>query len=262
MLGADLCQGADPGGAVVQAGDVAELFAACVQKRFACFHADFFQRFQAVAGKAGADHINAFGAFFGQFDQRGLGVRLQPFGLAKARLESDLVAVFGQAQLFSHQAGCFVAFAVVRVAQVQGALGHAMKAHDQLVGLAVGLPVSLNRLGQGGDVAGVVVVVVDEPEFRQPAHFGRPGVNRIKHAGRGGGAVLGIGGHDQHAGHALFFELLQLRRDRRIAVAHGVAHLHVVAQRSQLLAQHARLPLRPHFQRRALGHPDAGEFGG
>jgi hypothetical protein len=69
---------------VVQAGDVAEAFAACVQKRFLGFLLDLFQRFQAVAGEAWADHIDFFDALPGHGDQGGFGVGLQPLGLAKA----------------------------------------------------------------------------------------------------------------------------------------------------------------------------------
>jgi hypothetical protein len=136
--------------------------AARVQKRLAGFHVDFFQRFQAVAGEAGADHIHPLRTCLGQGHQRGLGVGLQPFGFAKARLEGDGVLVLAQAQRLGQQAAGLVALAVVGVAQVQRALGHAVKAHHQLVGLAVGLPVFAHGGGQCGDVAGVVVVVVDK----------------------------------------------------------------------------------------------------
>ena len=106
------------------------------------------------------------------------------------------------------------------------------------------------------------MVVVHKTKLWQPAHFGRPGIHRIKHAGRGGGAVLRVGRQYQHAGDALGFEQLQLRGNRRVAVAHGVAHLDMVTKRCQLLAQHASLLLCPHLQRRALGHPNAGVLGG
>ena len=55
--------------------------------------------------------------------------------------------------------------------------------------------------------------MVDESEFRQPARFGRPGKHCVKNAGGCRGAVLGVGGHDEHAGHAVGFELLKLRRN-------------------------------------------------
>jgi hypothetical protein len=73
---------------------------------------------------------------------------------------------FAQAQRLGQQAAGLVALAVVGVAQVQRALGHAVKTHHQLVGLAVGLPVFAHGGGQRGDVAGVVVKVVDETAAR------------------------------------------------------------------------------------------------
>ena len=43
-----------------------------------------------------------------------------------------------------------------------------------------------HAFGEGLDVAGVVVVVVDEAELRQHAAAQAPLVDRIKHAGGGG----------------------------------------------------------------------------
>ena len=98
-----------------------------MEKGFLRFLLNFFQRFQAIAREAGADHVDFFHAFLGHGDQRGLGVGLKPLGFAKARLEGQFVLVFGQAQHFSQHAAGLQAFAVIRVAQVQGALGHAVR---------------------------------------------------------------------------------------------------------------------------------------
>ena len=137
---------------------------------------------------------------------------------------------------------------MVGVTQLQGALGHAMKAHHQLLGLTVQVPVGAHPGGQRGDVAVVVVVVVDEAKFGQAPDFGGPGVDRVKQAGGGGGAVLGVGRHDEHARDALVFEDLELRGDGRVAVAHGVACGHVVAARLQGLAEQLGLLVGPDFQ--------------
>src|ERR1035437_1532213 len=52
-------QGRDPLRVVVQAGDVVELFAATREEGLSTFHGYFFQRFQAVAGEAGTDHVHS-----------------------------------------------------------------------------------------------------------------------------------------------------------------------------------------------------------
>ena len=94
---------------------------------------------------------------------------------------------------------------------MQGALGHAVKAHDQLFRLAMGLPVRLNAARQCIDIARCVVVMVDKPKLRQTANIRSPFVHRIKHTGRGGGAVLRIGGQNQHPRDAVELELVKLR---------------------------------------------------
>ena len=96
-----------------------------------------------------------------------------------------------QAQALGQQARSFVAFAVVGVAQLQRALGHAMKAHHQFVGRAVVLPVGLHGACQGVDVAGVVVVVVDKAQLGHVARARGPAVDGVKHAGSGNGGGSG-----------------------------------------------------------------------
>ncbi|MCY1545077.1 hypothetical protein D9M68_810020 [compost metagenome] len=138
---------------------------------------------------------------------------------------------------------------MVGVAQVQGALGHAVKTHHQLIGLAVVHPVRADLSGQGFDVAGVVVVAVDEAQLGQMAHLQAPGGHRVEHAGGGGAAVLRVGRHDQHARHALGLEFVEHGGDGRVAVAHGVAHRHLVAAFAQVAAQQRGLPVGPHLER-------------
>ena len=210
MLRRCIGQCLNPGRAVIQAINVGKLFAARIDKGVTCFQVDFFQRFQAITGKARANQVHTFQAGCSQRNQRGLGVRLKPFGLAKAGLKSNLVSVLAQLQFFGQQACGFVAFAVVGVAQVQRTFRYAMKSHDQFFSLAIGLPVRFNPGSKGVDVAGCIVVVVDESELRQAAHFACPCVHGIKHTGRSGGAVLGVGRQNQHPAHAIGFELIKL----------------------------------------------------
>ena len=62
MLLRNIGQCADPGLRIVEAGDIAELLAAGMQEGFFGFHGDFFQRFEAIHRKTGADDLNALDA--------------------------------------------------------------------------------------------------------------------------------------------------------------------------------------------------------
>ena len=84
MLRTEISQRGNPFRTVVEARNVAEGLAPGMQESFPRFHVDFFQRFQAIAGEAGAHHIDAFEPGLRHFDKRWLGVGLQPFGPAKA----------------------------------------------------------------------------------------------------------------------------------------------------------------------------------
>ena len=106
------------------------------------------------------------------------------------------------------------------------------------------------------------MVVVDKAHLGDEPRFEAPAVDRVKHAGRGGAAVLGVGGHDEHALHAFGFQGVELRWYRWLAVAHGVADCHMVATLLQGGAQRLGLLFGEGFEGRALLGPDAGVFGG
>ena len=101
-----------------------------MQESFAAFNGNFFQRFQTVGGEAGADNVDALGAVFTQRFKGLIGVGLQPFGFAKARLESDDVVVFFQPQRLGNQAAGFVCFAMVRITLGEMKFGHAVEGHQ------------------------------------------------------------------------------------------------------------------------------------
>ena len=93
--------------------------AARMLKIFLAFLRDFFQRFQAVGDKAGADYVHAFGLLFAQLLERDCRVRLEPFGFAETRLEAEKILLRLQAQFLRQQTSGLVAFAVIGVAFVQ-----------------------------------------------------------------------------------------------------------------------------------------------
>ena len=168
-----------------------------------------------------------------------------------------------QPQALGQQAAGFLALAMVGIAQVQRAFGHAVEAHQQMRAAAGVAPVRFYALRQGLDVAGVVVVAVDETQLGNMALGARPIVDRVKHAGRGRARVLRVQGQDQDARRAFGLERIEFAGNRRTAIAHGVAHQHVVPGLAQPAAQQQRLARGPMRQRRAvLGVPDRGVFRG
>ena len=229
----------------------------------ACFLADFFQRLEAVAGEAGADHVHALDAGLGQRHQRWLGIGLQPLGLAEAGLEGHGETFLRQPQTLGQQAGGFQAFGLVGVAQVAGAFGHAVKAHHQVAAHAVGLPVLHHPLGQGLDIAWVVVVAVHKAQLGNVALGLGPVVHRVTDAGRRGAGVLRVQRQNQDARGALGLEGIELLGNGRLAIAHGKAHQHVVAGALHPLLQDLGLAARPVQQGRTqLRIPDGGVLGG
>ena len=133
-----------------------------------------------------------------------------------------------------------------------------MKAQHETLGLAVRHPVIVDALRQRGDVAGVVVIAVDEAPFGQRALAPAPLSHLVEHGGRRRGAVLRIQRQHQDMLDARRLQLVERRVDRRIAVAHRHLHDHAVAALAEIAEQELGLLCRPHGKRRALGHPDAG----
>ena len=136
-----------------------------------------------------------------------------------------------------------------------------MKTHQQLVGSAVGHPVFSDGASQRRNVARIVVVPVDKAKLRDQPGGCRPAVDRVKNTGRGGGRVLRVGRQNQNAAHALRLEHVELGRNGRGAITHGVEHLDLVAALAQPALQKFGLFFGPDFQRRAFRRPDAGVFG-
>ena len=233
----------------VQAGQVVELLAAGAQEGVAHLDADLLQRLQAVDGKTRAHHVDFSDATPREVDQRGLGVGLQPLGLAEAALERDDKVIGTETQLLRHQPRRLQALAVIRVAEQQGAPGHAMKAQHQLVRTAVRLPMFSDAVGQGVDVARVVVIVVHNAQLGQRTNASGPVAERVDHAGRGGPRILRVQRQHEDAIDVLRLELVEHAGHRRVAVAHREAHRHVVATLTEVATQHLRLFVGPCQQR-------------
>ena len=234
-----------------------EGLAAGVQKGLARFLINLFEGLEAIRGEAGAQHVDPLDAALRECDERRLGVGLQPFGAAEAALERDEHVVLADTEPLAKQARGLEALAVVRIAERQGAPRHAVEAQHQLVGSPVQCPVVVDALRERADVAGVVVVVVDEAHLGQVANFLRPLVDRVVHACGRRRRVLRVQRQDEHARHALGLQRVEHRGRRGVAVAHRVAHRDGVTALAQVSAQQLGLLLGPDFQRRALLGPDA-----
>src|SRR5687768_10569854 len=96
------------------------------EDRFA-FHGDFFQGFETIGNKTGADNIDAPGFLFAKLLQSNGGIRTQPLGTAEPGLETDLVSARVQLQRLGQKPSGFLALAMVGVALIQGNARHAMK---------------------------------------------------------------------------------------------------------------------------------------
>src|SRR5262245_57548408 len=76
--------------AVVEAGNVTELLPAMHAEDFLVLLGDLFERLDAIGGEAGRDNGDAFDTRPRQGFHRLIGVGLDPFGTAEARLEGEL----------------------------------------------------------------------------------------------------------------------------------------------------------------------------
>ena len=125
--------GTDPGRAVVQAGNVVKVLArrACTKASRASWAISSSVSRQSLV-KPGHTTSTARAAL-GQRHQGGFGIGLQPLACQSATGRSWPASPADQA--LSRRA--VLRLCSGRVAQVQGAFGHAVKAHHQLVGLAV-----------------------------------------------------------------------------------------------------------------------------
>ena len=103
---------------------------------FAPLHRNFFQGFQAVGRKTGANDIDACGFGFPQFREYLAGIGFEPLGLAEARLESDPPGILRQLQGLGKKAPGLQALAMVGVALVEGKAWQPVKTHDQYIRFA------------------------------------------------------------------------------------------------------------------------------
>src|SRR5688500_6762806 len=93
-----------------------QLAAAGAQELLSCRNPDLLERLEAVGDESGAEDIDARCARRGKRDQRRLGIRLQPFRIAEARLERHAPLAFVEPQLCGQELPGFKTLLFVRLA--------------------------------------------------------------------------------------------------------------------------------------------------
>src|SRR5688500_15932012 len=97
-----------------------KLLASSLDEDRLAFHGDFFQGFEAIGNKTGADNIDAPRFLLAKLLQGNGGIWAQPLGTAESGLEADLVLVCIQSQRFGQKPPGFLALAMVGIALIQG----------------------------------------------------------------------------------------------------------------------------------------------
>ena len=103
------------GFAVIQAGNGGEIFSTVMVKDFGIFAGDFFQRFETIGGKARGDDREIFHTAFGERLHGHVGIGLQPFGHAEARLEGEHEFVGAKPEPFAEQPRGLVTLTIVGI---------------------------------------------------------------------------------------------------------------------------------------------------
>ena len=120
---------------------------------------------------------------------------------------------------------------MVGIARQQIAFGDAVEGGDQDVGLPVqGLEVSSDGVGEGADIALMVVIGGHGAHGRLPADI-HEGAKRLVAGGAGGGGcILRIEREDHDALAALGLKRFDPGRGGGVAVAHAVVDHHFIAE--------------------------------
>jgi hypothetical protein len=204
--------------------------------------ADFLERFQAVDGEPGRDHVDVKHALRGQSLQRVARRRPDPLLAAELRLVGQRPLRRVQPERRRDRLRRGFALALVRVAAADEALGQAVVREQQVPPVAGAVTRGADAVGDGGDPAGIEVVLLDH---RRPAHVDAR--DHVLHRRGGRGRILRIERQHDDAFDALALELREHAVQRRPAVAHRIDHAHV----RHLRLHRARQAPRVHRERRA-----------
>ena len=134
---------------------------------------DFFQRFQAIDRKARTDDLHPLDPVFCHGLQSLVGIRLEPFGPAQARLKRDRPGAVGQFEALGNLPGAGLAIGSSRGRRPSGCASvyREKKTSTDRADRRLFLVVR-DLIGDGIQPVGLVAVVVDETHFRQTTAVG------------------------------------------------------------------------------------------
>ena len=131
---------------------------------------------------------------------RRVGVGLEPFGAAEARLEGQAQLVVVEFQPLAQEPRGLDALAVIGIALVDIGLGHAVVGGEDDVGLErQARQLGLQRVGEGLDIDRVVEPGRRDAQRRLAAHLHQRAERLVAHRRGGGGGVLRIERDEQNA---------------------------------------------------------------
>ena len=224
MAGDEVGQGARMQRARVQRGNVIEARSTRLQEVVAVLDVDFLDGLEAVHGETRADDRDAPDPAPGQRFEQVVGVGLEPLAGAILRLEGNAPLAIGELEFVRQQAGRPLALAEVRVALVEIPFGDTMEGHHELFGPAVACPVVGDRMAQRFDVAGMVGVLRDEPQFRHPAPAPQFGLDLVVDRSGRHAAVLWEQRKHQDLLGTRVAQARKALRDPRLRVQHAELH--------------------------------------
>lgn len=210
--------------AVIQAGDVGQGLAAGLMEFFFQLVADLVQRFQAVGDESRRQHHHMPVAVLGHLHHALVRIGHQPRLRSEARLEGGVEGLLVPAKLLAKKAGRLHAVAVIGVARHVIALGDAVEGDNKSVGRSVFGHGRAHGIGQRRDIGRVVMPWRHGADGGLPAQIQHPSEQLVIHRRRGRGGILRVERHHHDLGAASIGQFLQLVRDRRLAIAHGVIH--------------------------------------
>ncbi len=145
---------------------------------------------------------------------------------------------------------------MIGIAQLQRPLRHPVKARQHRIRLEIERgELRPHRFRQRGDVARIVKIGRQRAQRRLPAHRGQRLERLVHHCRARRRAILRIERRDQDAFAPGILHRLQLRRDRRIAIAHRPVDRHFGPMTRKCRLQRHRLPPGDRSQRRSVIGP-------
>ncbi len=257
MLGDEIRQ--EPAGfrPRIQRRHVHELLAAGREELRPVLHLDFFHRLETVDREAGTHHRDFIDAARGQARHEIDGIRTQPRARAEFGMEAHRPLIVAEHQLVSEQARGLATFVEIRVAVVEQRFRNTVERDHEVTRAPLRFPLLGHARAQCVDVTGMIVILRDEAQLRQPAPAAQLFVDLVVNRAGSGSAILRKVRHDEDALCTRGAKFLQRLAHRGFRVQH--AGLDGQRREDTLRKRGGKIrpqPVRIHVERRALGGPD------